>query len=116
MRGSGLVLVVIDRLPFESPGNPVYRARQQAVRAQGGDPFNQISLPEAVLALKQGVGRLVRGENDAGVVMICDQRLLTKAYGRRFLASLPPMPLIRSAGEALEFMARVADGQLGEAA
>jgi len=116
VRGPGLVLVVIDRLPFESPGNPVYRARQQAVRAQGGDPFNQISLPEAVLALKQGVGRLVRGENDAGVVMICDQRLLTKAYGRRFLASLPPMPLIRSAGEALEFMARVADGQLGEAA
>ena len=115
VRGPGLVLVVIDRLPFESPGNPVYRARQQAVRAQGGDPFNQISLPEAVLALKQGAGRLVRGENDAGVVMICDQRLLTKAYGRRFLASLPPMPLIRSAGEALEFMARIADGQFAEA-
>ncbi len=115
VRGPGLVLVVIDRLPFESPGNPVYRARQQAVRAQGGDPFNQISLPEAVLALKQGVGRLVRGESDAGVVMICDQRLLIKAYGRRFLASLPPMPLIRSAGEAIEFMARVTDGQFAEA-
>lgn len=116
VRGSRLVLVVIDRLPFESPGNPVYRARQQAVRARGGDPFNQISLPEAVLALKQGVGRLVRGENDAGVVMICDQRLLTRAYGRRFLASLPPMPLIRSAEEALDFMARVANGQLAGAA
>ena len=111
VRGSRLVLVVIDRLPFESPGNPVYRARQQALRARGGDPFNQISLPEAVLALKQGVGRLVRGERDGGVVMICDPRLLTKAYGRRFLASLPPMPLIRDADEALEFMARIAGRQ-----
>ncbi len=108
VRGSRLVLVVIDRLPFESPANPIYRARQQAVRAQGGDPFNQISLPEAVLALKQGVGRLVRGEEDGGVVMICDQRLLTRPYGRRFLASLPPMPLTRSAEEALEFMTRIA--------
>ncbi len=104
VRGPRLVLVVIDRLPFESPGNPIYRARQQAVRARGGDPFNQISLPDAVLALKQGVGRLVRGESDGGVVMICDQRLLTRSYGRRFLASLPAMPLVRSAEEALEFM------------
>ena len=95
VRGEDLILVVIDRLPFEAPGNPVYRARQQAVRARGGDPFNEISLPEAVLALKQGVGRLVRGETDKGIVMICDQRLLTKGYGRRFLASLPPMPLTR---------------------
>ena len=116
VRGSRLVLVVIDRLPFESPGNPVYRARQQALRARGGDPFNQISLPEAVLALKQGVGRLVRGERDAGVVMICDPRLLTKAYGSRFLASLPPMPLIRDAEEALEFMTWVAGRQSAEAA
>ena len=116
VRGSRLVLVVIDRLPFESPGNPVYRARQQALRARGGDPFNQISLPEAVLALKQGVGRLVRGERDGGVVMICDPRLLTKAYGRRFLASLPPMPLIRDADEALDFMTRIAGRQPAEVA
>lgn len=108
VRGSDLILVVIDRLPFEAPGNPVYRARQQAIRARGGDPFNEISLPEAVLALKQGVGRLVRGESDKGVVMICDQRLLTKGYGRRFLGSLPPMPLTRDPGEALRFMTRVA--------
>ena len=108
VRGSDLVLVVIDRLPFEPPGNPVYRARLQACRARGEDPFNRISLPEAVLALKQGVGRLVRGEDDRGVVMICDQRLLTRPYGRRFLASLPPMPLIRDAEEALSFMARIA--------
>lgn len=108
VRGNDLILVVIDRLPFEAPGNPVYRARQQSVRAHGGDPFNEISLPEAVLALKQGVGRLVRGESDKGVVMICDQRLLTKGYGRRFMASLPPMPLTRDPGEALRFMTRVA--------
>lgn len=108
VRGQDLILVVIDRLPFEAPGNPVYRARQQAVRARGGDPFNEISLPEAVLALKQGVGRLVRGEQDKGIVMICDQRLLTKGYGRRFLASLPPMPLTRDSEEALHFMTRVA--------
>ena len=116
VRGRNLVLVVIDRLPFEAPGNPVYRARQQAVRARGGDPFNEISLPEAVLALKQGVGRLVRGEDDRGVVMICDQRLLTKGYGRRFVASLPPMPLTRDAEEAMEFMARVAAGDAAQAA
>ena len=116
VRGQDLVLVVIDRLPFEAPSNPVYRARQQAVRARGGDPFNEISLPEAVLALKQGVGRLVRGEHDRGVVMICDQRLLTKPYGRRFRASLPPMPLTRDAGEALDFMARVAAQEGVEAA
>ncbi|WP_446830425.1 ATP-dependent DNA helicase [Candidatus Foliamicus sp.] len=116
VRGPNLVLVVIDRLPFEAPGNPVYRARQQALRARGGDPFNQISLPEAVLALKQGVGRLVRGENDGGVVMICDQRLLTKGYGRRFVASLPPMPLIRNADEALEFMTWIGGRQSSGAA
>lgn len=116
VRGRDLILVVIDRLPFEAPGNPVYRARQQAVRSRGGDPFNEISLPEAVLALKQGVGRLVRGESDKGVVMICDQRLLTRGYGRRFLASLPPMPLTRDPGEALRFMTRVAGESRREAA
>ena len=116
VRGSDLILVVIDRLPFEAPANPVYRARQQAVRARGGDPFNEISLPEAVLALKQGAGRLVRGESDKGIVMICDQRLLTRGYGRRFLGSLPPMPLTRDPGEALRFMTRVAGEPRLEAA
>ncbi len=108
VRGSNLVLVVIDRLPFEAPGNPVYQARRKAILARGGDPFTEISLPEAVLALKQGVGRLVRGEDDRGVVMIGDQRLLSKGYGRRFLASLPPMPLTCDAEEAVSFMEWVA--------
>ena len=108
VRGGSLILVVIDRLPFEAPSNPVYRAREQAVRARGGSPFNEIALPEAVLALKQGAGRLVRGEQDKGIVMICDPRLITKSYGRHFLASLPPMPLTRDSEDALRFMSRVA--------
>lgn len=116
VRGKDLMLVVIDRLPFEAPGNPVYRARQQAVQARGGDPFNEISLPEAVLALKQGVGRLVRGESDQGIVMICDPRLLSRGYGRRFLSSLPSMPLTRDPGEALRFMTRVAGAKERDAA
>ena len=115
VRGADLILVVIDRLPFEAPSNPVYQARRKAVLARGGDPFNEISLPEAVLALKQGVGRLVRGEEDRGVVMICDPRLLAKGYGRRFLASLPPMPLTRDAGEAVAFMSKIAAARSGEA-
>ena len=116
VRGNDLILVVIDRLPFGAPGSPVYRAREQAIRARGGDPFMEMSLPEAVLALKQGVGRLIRGETDRGVVMICDTRLLTKGYGRRFLASLPPMPLTRDPEEALMFMRRVAAAHAAEAA
>ena len=115
VRGADLILVVIDRLPFEAPSNPVYQARRKAVLARGGDPFNEISLPEAVLALKQGVGRLVRGEDDRGVVMICDPRLLARGYGRRFLASLPPMPLTRDAGEAVAFMSKIAAARAGEA-
>ena len=116
VRGHGLILVVIDRLPFEAPNSPVYRAREQAIRARGGDPFNEMSLPEAVLALKQGAGRLIRGETDQGIVMICDTRLLTKGYGHRFLASLPPMPLTRSPEEALEFMRKVSAARVAEAA
>ena len=116
VRGPDLILVVIDRLPFDAPNSPVYRAREQAIRARGGDPFNEMSLPEAVLALKQGAGRLVRGEDDQGIVMICDTRLLTKGYGHRFLASLPPMPLTRDPEEALRFMRRVAAVHSAEAA
>ena len=116
VRGQDLVLVVIDRLPFEAPNSPVYRAREQAIRARGGDPFNEMSLPEAVLALKQGVGRLIRGESDQGIVMICDTRLLTKGYGYRFMASLPPMPLTRDPEEAVQFMHRVVAAQAAGAA
>jgi ATP-dependent DNA helicase DinG len=105
IRGRGLVLVMIDRLPFASPGDPMLAARLEAIRQQGGKPFLDYQLPQAVLALKQGVGRLIRGTDDFGVVMICDPRILAKGYGRVFLESLPPMPVIRDLDEVSAFFA-----------
>jgi ATP-dependent DNA helicase DinG len=95
IRGHDLVLVAIDRLPFASPGDPLLAARLEAIRNQGGNPFRDYQLPQAVLSLKQGVGRLIRDYDDYGVVMICDPRLSQKSYGRMFLSSLPPMPVVR---------------------
>jgi ATP-dependent DNA helicase DinG len=96
VKGSALRLVVIDRLPFASPEDPVTRARLQRSREDGGNPFSDFQLPEAAIALKQGVGRLIRSEDDAGVVAICDPRLVGKGYGKKLLASLPPMRRSRS--------------------
>jgi ATP-dependent DNA helicase DinG len=96
VKGSALRLVVIDRLPFASPEDPVTRARLQRSREDGGNPFNDFQLPEAAIALKQGVGRLIRSEDDTGVVAICDPRLTGKGYGKKLLASLPPMRRSRS--------------------
>jgi ATP-dependent DNA helicase DinG len=96
VKGSALRLVVIDRLPFASPEDPVTRARLQRSRQDGGNPFNDFQLPEAAIALKQGVGRLIRSEDDTGVVAICDPRLTGKGYGKKLLASLPPMRRSRS--------------------
>jgi ATP-dependent DNA helicase DinG len=103
IRGPGLVLVVIDRLPFASPGDPLLAARLEAIREGGGNPFRDYQLPQAVLALKQGVGRLIRDYSDYGVVMICDPRLRTKSYGGVFLRSLPPMPVIDDLDAVREF-------------
>jgi ATP-dependent DNA helicase DinG len=108
VQGAALRLVVIDKLPFASPEDPVVRARVDYLQGQGGNPFRDYQLPEAVLALKQGAGRLIRSEEDRGVVMICDPRLTARGYGRLFLASLPPMPAIREAGPALELLRRCA--------
>ncbi len=105
IRGPALVVVAIDRLPFASPGDPFMQARLELVRRSGGDPFRDYQLPQAVLALRQGVGRLIRGYADYGIVMICDPRLTSRGYGRFFLASLPPMPLVRTAAEACAFLA-----------
>jgi ATP-dependent DNA helicase DinG len=105
VRGSGLVVVAIDRLPFASPGDPFMQARLELVRRSGGDPFRDYQLPQAVLALRQGVGRLIRGYDDYGVVVICDPRLSSRGYGRIFLQSLPPMPVVRSVEEARAFLA-----------
>ncbi|MFQ5635169.1 MAG: tRNA (adenosine(37)-N6)-threonylcarbamoyltransferase complex dimerization subunit type 1 TsaB, partial [Gammaproteobacteria bacterium] len=91
IRGHQLVLVAIDRLPFASPGDPMLAAKLESIRSHGGNPFRDYQLPEAVLSLKQGVGRLIRDYDDFGVVMICDPRVREKSYGRDFLASLPAM-------------------------
>ena len=105
IRGHDLVLVAIDKLPFASPGDPLLAARLEAIRSQGGNPFRDYQLPQAVLSLKQGVGRLIRDYDDFGVVMICDPRLTQKSYGRVFLASLPPMPVVRDLDSVRAFYA-----------
>lgn len=104
VRGPALSLVVIDKLPFASPDDPVLQARLAAVREAGGNPFFDHQVPQAVIGLKQGVGRLIRDVDDRGVMAICDPRLFGKPYGRIFLASLPPMRVTRDAAETLRFL------------
>jgi len=103
VRGPALRLVVIDKLPFASPGDPLVQARIDAIRRADGDAFTEFQLPQAVLALKQGVGRLIRDFDDRGLVVLGDPRLRTRGYGRLFLASLPPMPVLDDHGSALAF-------------
>lgn len=104
IRGEALSIVVIDRLPFAAPNDPVLQARASALEAEGRSPFMEFTLPQAVLALKQGAGRLIRDAADAGILAICDPRLTGKSYGRRFLASLPPFHRTREPAAALEFL------------
>ncbi len=92
--GEALSCVIVDKLPFASPGDPITAARIDAIRARGGDPFGEYQVPLAILALQQGLGRLIRHRQDRGVLAVLDPRLTTKGYGRRFLASLPPAPLV----------------------
>ncbi len=93
VKGETLSCVIIDKLPFAAPNDPVLQARINAMRQQGQDPFNDFQLPQAVIALKQGVGRLIRDENDTGMIVLCDPRLKTKPYGKVFLESLPKMKM-----------------------
>jgi ATP-dependent DNA helicase DinG len=95
VRGEALSCVIIDKLPFAVPDDPVRRARLERLAEAGGNAFLEVQLPEAVIALKQGAGRLIRDETDRGVLVLCDPRLLTRGYGRVFLESLPPMPRTR---------------------
>jgi ATP-dependent DNA helicase DinG len=104
VRGEALSVVVIDKLPFAPPDDPVLAARIEAIRAREGNPFTELQLPQAVLQLKQGAGRLIRDETDRGVLMLCDPRLVSKAYGRQILRSLPPMKPTRSLGEVAQFL------------
>jgi len=106
VKGEALRLVVIEKLPFASPEDPLVKARIAHLNAVGGNPFRDYQLPEAALALKQGVGRLIRSEDDFGVVAICDPRLVSRSYGRVLRASLPALTVTRERGEASRFLAR----------
>jgi ATP-dependent DNA helicase DinG len=105
VRGEALSLVVIDKLPFAPPDDPVLAARIDALRARSENAFSRLQLPMAVLQLKQGAGRLIRDFTDRGVLMICDPRLFSRGYGRVIRASLPPMPLTREIGDVEDFFA-----------
>jgi ATP-dependent DNA helicase DinG len=106
VRGDALSLVAIDKLPFSPPDDPVVEARIRRLRTLGRNPFLEYQLPQAVTLLKQGVGRLIRDETDRGVLMILDDRLLSKPYGRTVLASLPAFARTRSLEEACGFLRR----------
>lgn len=105
VRGKALTLVVIDKLPFGSPGDPLLMARLEHIRRNGGNGFTEHQVPQAVLALKQGAGRLLRDDHDYGVVVLCDPRIGSRNYGGRFLEALAPMPVTRSLAEVARFFA-----------
>jgi ATP-dependent DNA helicase DinG len=105
VKGEALSIVAIDKLPFASPDDPLLKARLEGIRRRGGNPFSEYQLPQAVLALKQGVGRLIRDFDDFGVIVIGDPRLKTKAYGRVFLEALPPSPVIAESSVGAVFLA-----------
>jgi ATP-dependent DNA helicase DinG len=103
VRGEALSLVIIDKLPFAPPDDPVLAARIAQITKQGRNAFMEYQLPRAIITLKQGAGRLIRDENDRGVLMICDPRLISKPYGKRIWQSLPPMKRTRVEAEAVAF-------------
>jgi ATP-dependent DNA helicase DinG len=107
VRGEALSCVIIDKLPFGSPGDPVLQARIEALREQGANPFMTYQLPAAVISLKQGIGRLIRDRTDRGVLVLCDPRLRSKSYGRVFLRSLPQMPHTSHIDDVHEFFAGI---------
>ena len=105
--GEALSCVVIDKLPFEVPSDPVIQARIERIREQGGNPFFSFQVPRAVLTLRQGVGRLMRSNSDSGVIGIMDVRLYKKGYGKTFLKSLPSAPIVREVAEIETFFRKL---------
>lgn len=117
VKGAALSVVIIDKLPFAVPDDPVLKARLAAIERRGGNAFFEEQIPQAVIALKQGVGRLIRDRDDFGVIMLCDQRIRTRPYGRIFLQSLPPMPVTNQIDDVTHFLqTRLAALGLGAAA
>ncbi len=106
VRGDALSCVLIDKLPFSAPSEPVLKSQLKKCEEQGGMPFMDIQIPDAVIGLKQGAGRLIRSETDKGVLVICDARIVNKSYGKLFLKSLPPMPVTRNFEEVHNFFNR----------
>ena len=106
--GDALQLVVIDKLPFPPPNDPLVEARAQRLEAGGRSAFNDYFIPEAAVALKQGAGRLIRRESDQGILVVCDTRLATMGYGRRLLAALPPMRRLQTAEELASLLDQLA--------
>src|ERR1700736_6513237 len=104
VKGEALSIVAIDKLPFAAPDDPLLKARLEGIRRRGGNPFSEYQLPQAVLALKQGVGRLIRDFDDFGVIVLGDPRLKTKGYGKVFLQALPPSPVITEAVAGAQFL------------
>ncbi|WP_070967490.1 ATP-dependent DNA helicase [Vibrio sonorensis] len=111
VRGDTLSCVIIDKLPFTAPDDPLLKARIEDCRLKGGDPFALVQLPDAVITLKQGVGRLIRDQQDKGALIICDNRLVTRDYGGVFLASLPSIPRTRDLGAVEDFLEHIKDAE-----
>ena len=99
VKGKALELVVIARLPFRVPTEPILEARAEHIAATGGDPFMEYTVPQAVIKFKQGFGRLIRSRDDRGAVLILDSRVLSKNYGKAFLRSLPGAPVLKGSEE-----------------
>jgi ATP-dependent DNA helicase DinG len=114
--GDALQLVIIDKLPFPPPNDPLVEARSKRLEAQGRSPFNDYFVPEAVVALKQGAGRLIRTESDQGVLVLCDNRLVTTGYGRRLISALPPMRQLQTAQELAQSIDALSQHLISKAA
>ena len=108
--GDALQCVLIDKLPFPPPNDPLVEARVRQLRAQGRSPFDDYFLAEAAVSLKQGAGRLIRTETDRGLLVVCDPRMCAMPYGRRLRAALPPMGVLEDESQALAWLAELAAG------
>jgi ATP-dependent DNA helicase DinG len=112
--GEALQCVVIDKLPFPPPGDPLVEARVQRLEGEGRNAFAEYFVAEAAVALKQGAGRLIRSESDRGLLVVCDPRMATMAYGRRLFAALPPMTRVVEEAEAIAWLRELAGVAVGD--